>query len=358
MRKLNSCTGPQNGSLIIFGGGSIGFYKEFMELAGGPNSKIVVIPTAFGGELKKDFLTNFKNRFLRQGFKNVTIVHTRSREEANTKEFVQPILEADGIWFSGGRHWRHADSYLNTLAHEAFYEVLNRGGVITGGSAGASIQGSYLARADTKTNTIIVGDHEEGLGFLQNVAIDQHLLARNRQFDMFEIFDKNPELLGLGIDEDTAIVVRRDKFRVIGRSYVIVYDDTRWSAEKDQYEKLPKGCREFYFLRAGQEYNLKELKVVDFKDRKFQNFSKEILEKYVGKYIHKETNLSYTLSLKDESIVLKKSSHLHHSTIFQESESRFFFKESDFCLDFELFKNGKVKGFHSLPRNTYWKRER
>lgn len=357
MKKANLCSGPEKGSLLIFGGGSIGFYKEFMELAGGPNSKIVVIPTAFAGDLMGDFLISFKQRFLNMGFKNVEVVHTRSRREANNKKFVQPILEADGVWFSGGRHWRHADSYLNTRTHEAFFDLLDRGGVIAGGSAGASIQGSYLARGDSKTNTIIMGDHEEGLGFLKNVAIDNHLLARNRQFDMFELREKRPELLGLGIDEDTAMIVKGNRFRVIGRSYVAVYDGTRWSAEKGSYTKTPKGNREFHLLKAGQEYNLKDRTVVQYKDRKFHSFSGEVLSKYVGKYINKEANLHYDISLKENSIILHKSLSLNHHTILHESKERFFIKDSDFCLDFDFFKNGKIKGFNFLPRNTYWKRE-
>ena len=85
--------------------------------------------------------------------------------------------------------------------------------VIGGSSAGATIQGSYLARGDAKTNTIMMGDHEEGFGFLKNAAIDQHLLRRNRQFDLLEVIRARPELLGIGIDEDTAIVVDRRPLR-------------------------------------------------------------------------------------------------------------------------------------------------
>lgn len=171
---------------------------------------------------------------------------------------------------------------------------------------------------------------------------------------MFEVLDKNPDLLGLGIDEDTGIVVQGNQFRVIGRSYVVVYDDTRWSAEKDVYKKLPKGCREFYLLKAGQEYDLKKQKVVQFKDRNFLQFSKERLSKYVGKYFNKESNLYYDISLKKKSVILQKSIQ---SIILQESDNRFFMEDSDFCLDFDLYKNGKVKGFTFLPRNTYWRRE-
>lgn len=87
----------------------------------------------------------------------------------------------------------------------------------------------------TKNNQIMMGDHQDGFGFLKNVAIDQHVLARNRQFDMFEILRNRPELLGIGIDESTAIIVKGDIFEVVGKSYVVVYDGKFWSREGSEY---------------------------------------------------------------------------------------------------------------------------
>jgi len=181
---------------------------------------------------------------------------------ANSKAFNKPIKKAAGVWFSGGRQWRHADSYLNTQTHKAFFELLERGGVIAGSSAGATIQGSYLARGDTRKNTIMMGDHEEGLSFITNVAIDQHLFARNRQFDMFEILEMRPELLGIGLDEDTGIIVEGDQFTVFGNSYVAIYDGTRWSAERDTTYTLPHGSRDFYLLGEGDRYNLTKRQII------------------------------------------------------------------------------------------------
>jgi cyanophycinase len=256
--------GPGKGTLLIIGGNASEiFYEKFMELAGGPDAPIVVIPTATTSEeLSPEDLEDFRNSFVKRGFRQVTVLHTRDREVANSEEFVLPIREARGVWFSGGRQWRHADSYLHTLTHEAFFDLLNRGGVIAGSSAGATIQGSYLARGDTRKNTIMAGDHEEGLGFVSNVAIDQHLLARNRQFDMFEILEKYPGLLGIGLDEDTGIIVEGDQFSVFGNSYVAIYDGSRWSAERDTVYSLAPDSRDFYFLHEGQQYHLKERRVI------------------------------------------------------------------------------------------------
>ena len=257
--------GPARGTLLVIGGAASDiFYEKFMELVGGAEAPIVVIPTAITSDtLTQEDLERFRNSFIERGFRQVTVLHTRDREEANSKAFVKPIHNAAGIWFSGGRQWRHADSYLNTRTHKAFFKLLERGGVIAGSSAGATIQGSYLARGDTRKNTIMMGDHEEGLSFITNVAIDQHLFARNRQFDMFEILENRPELLGIGLDEDTGIIVDGDQFTVFGNSYVAIYDGTRWSAERDTIYKLPPGGRDFYLLRQGQKYNMLQRQIIN-----------------------------------------------------------------------------------------------
>ena len=107
-----------------------------------------------------------------------------------------------------------------------------------------------------------MGDHEKGLAFMTNVAIDQHLFARNRQFDMFEILEMRPELLGIGLDENTGIIVEGDQFTVFGESYVAIYDGTRWSAERDTTYTLLKGSRDFYLLHEGERYNLKLRQII------------------------------------------------------------------------------------------------
>ena len=150
------------------------------------------------------------------------------------------------MWFPGGRQWRLVDAYADTRTERELHALLARGGVIGGSSAGATIQGEYLARGDTSGNTIMMGDHEEGFAFFRGTAIDQHLLVRNRHFDLLEIIAAKPELLGIGIDEDTAIVVRGNGFEVIGQGYVAIYDNTR---------ELPNGGT-FYFLMPGDRYNI------------------------------------------------------------------------------------------------------
>ena len=245
--------GPARGALVIVGGGmqDPAIAQRFIDLAGGPQALIVVIPTAGGGETYDPFYRGLKT-FRDQGATNLLVLHTRDRDEADSDAFVQPIREAGGVWFSGGRQWRLADSYLGTRTEDELWKLLDRGGVIGGSSAGATIQGSYLARGDTKTNTIMMGDHEEGFGFLKNTTIDQHLLRRNRQFDLIEIIKAKPELLGIGLDENTAIVVQDDWFEVIGASYVAIYD----------HQKMIGEGGKFYFLAPGDRYDLAKREAV------------------------------------------------------------------------------------------------
>ncbi len=258
--------GYENGTLIVIGGGNLdaSIFSEFKKYAGGDSAKIVVIPTALDDDfLLKDSAVYFITKeFESHGFKDIAIMHTRDTAIANTDEFIEPLKTATGLYFLGGRQWRIADGFLGTKAHDEMFKLLDRGGVIAGSSAGATIQGSYLARGDTENNQTMMGNHEEGLGFITNIAIDQHVLARNRQFDMFDILKNRPELFGIGIDENTAIVVKGDEFEVIGASYVLVYDGSFWSREGSDMKNLPNEDSIFYMLKEGDRYNLKLRKVI------------------------------------------------------------------------------------------------
>lgn len=246
---VGHAAGPEHGSLVIVGGAlrDDAILERFLSLAGGPEAPLVIIPTAGGGpDHDYDRWYAGARRFRRLGAENLTVIHTYDREEADTEAFAAPIAAARGVWFPGGRQWRLVDAYAGTRTERELHALLARGGVIGGSSAGATIQGEYLARGDTGGNTIMMGDHEEGFGFVRGVAIDQHLLVRNRHFDLLEIVAARPDLLGIGLDEDTAIVVRGNGFEVIGQGYVAIYDNTR---------ELPNGGG-FYFLMPGDRYDL------------------------------------------------------------------------------------------------------
>ena len=218
--------GPAKGSLIIVGGGGMPkmIFDRFFQAAGGRDSKLVVVPTA-GSSAEYDESTSLVKMFKNAGATNVHLLHTRDTKVADSEEFVAVLRDARAVWFGGGRQWRLADAYLGTKTEAAFHDVLKRGGVIGGSSAGATIQASYLVRGAPEGNQIMMSPgHEQGFAYIRNSAIDQHLLARKRENDMLPVIRKHPHLLGIGIDESTALYVRGNTAEVIGKSKVLFYD--------------------------------------------------------------------------------------------------------------------------------------
>src|SRR5579862_3327207 len=174
--------GPANGNLVIVGGGRMvpEIWAKFIELAGGVDkANVVVVPTA--GERVPDDgkvpSTGTPAALARLGVKHVTVLHTSDRKVADSEAFVAPLKTATAVWFDGGRQWHIADSYLGTRTQKEFDAVLERGGVIGGSSAGATIQGEYLWRGDTSGPERGEGDHTQGFAFLKRSAIDQHILV-------------------------------------------------------------------------------------------------------------------------------------------------------------------------------------
>jgi len=240
--------GPDKGSLVIVGGNmqDPAIVKRFIDLAGGGDAPIVIIPTA-GEDADYDQGWSGLKQWRDNGAENLTVLHTRDKKVADTDAFVRPLREARGVFFTGGRQWRIADAYLGTRTEKELQAVLARGGVIGGSSAGASVLASFMVRGDTKSNELMIGDHTVGFGFLKQSAVDQHLLRRNRQFDMLEVIDKHPELFGIGLDEDTAIVVEGDQFDVMGRGYAVIYCTVPVAGANGR----------FYFLAPGDRFDLK-----------------------------------------------------------------------------------------------------
>ncbi|MBX2815308.1 MAG: cyanophycinase [Saprospiraceae bacterium] len=256
--------GPEQGACFIVGGGRLDstIIHTFIKEAGGMDSRIIVIPTAMSDDpMQSDpGFKRIRALFSRWGLTNFDVLH--AQKEAITKPFIAAVAEADGIWFTGGRQWRLMDAYAETKVMEALQSVLNRGGIIAGTSAGATIQGSYLARGDSRTNTIMMGDHQVGFGLIRDVAIDQHVLARNRQFDLYEILSAHPHLLGIGLDENTGLLIKGNQGEVVGSSYVLIYDGKEWNSQAQDYLPSARGQHTFYMLSDGDRYDLLNRKPV------------------------------------------------------------------------------------------------
>ncbi|HTM25234.1 MAG TPA: cyanophycinase [Vicinamibacterales bacterium] len=255
--------GPPKGTLLIVGGGNLngtGINEKFIELAGGVEKNFVIVPTAGGNRNPDGSLIVYDEQriiapWLKLGLKHVRMLHTPDPKIADTEAFAQVLRDADAVWFNGGRQWNIVDSYANTLTYRELHKVLERGGVIGGSSAGATIQGDYLVRGAVSGSDVVMTpepNHERAFRFLRHAAIDQHINTRNRWDDLIPVIRKWPDLLGIGLSEATAIIVRGDRFEVMGAWKVAVHDNTRL------YQPWEKP---YYVLSAGDVYNMKTRKI-------------------------------------------------------------------------------------------------
>ena len=246
--------GPRTGSVMVVGGGQQGpeVFAKFIELAGGPDALIVDVPTAGGDSID----TSDGGRGLKAaGARNVVVYHTTSRTAADADSFVAKIANARGVWFGGGRHYRLVNSYAGTKSERAFQAVLDRGGVVGGSSAGASILGDYLVRGAPSNDNRIFNHPQflKGFAYLRGVAIDQHVVARERLPDLHDsLTSRRPDLLGISEDEGTVWVVRGDSAEIIGRNKAFVYNG------RDAND----AGKPFLTLRPGDRYNLATRRVV------------------------------------------------------------------------------------------------
>lgn len=239
------CVGPPHGAIIIAGGGTLDpqIYRRFVALAGGEDARIVLIPTA-GTEYGSHDGWTAADELRKAGAGRVEILHTRKRDVADLDAFSAPLERATGVWISGGHQWRLVDVYLETRTHRRLEALLSRGGVIGGNSAGASTLASFLVRGGEFNGEIVATERATGFGFLRNVAVDQHLLARGREYEMFEVLKREPMTLGIGLNEGSAVVVTGDLAQVIGGD-VAIYDVT------DPLSLIP-----LRWLEPGEVYDL------------------------------------------------------------------------------------------------------
>jgi cyanophycinase len=242
-------SGPRKGALIIQGGGDVSLqrpemWERFISLAGGPEANFVFIPTA-NEPVDQQHLS--LDGFPIGKLKHVTVLHTRCRSEADAKAFVAPLRTANGVWFGAGRQFRLIDSYLHTLMQRELQAVLDRGGVIGGFSAGGTVLTSYLTRGAILDDKVLMSKgREEGLGYFKNAALDQRIDTRKREGDMATVIAAHPELLGFGLEESTAIVVRGNNLEVIGPGRVAVTDGKEHDGKT------------YYYLKAGDGFDLKK----------------------------------------------------------------------------------------------------
>ena len=245
--------------LVTSGGDRID--EHFRRLLEAHARNLIFIPTAASslrskyGTIWNPDLEENRDAFVRElqlrfNAAEVYILHTRSRQVADSEEFIRPLRSARAVWMSGGNAGRLADAYLDTKVALALRDIVARGGIVAGESAGAIIQGSYVVRGNPEKPVLMVDGRDRGFGFIPNVAINPHLSASQRENELVSVIDRYPHLLGLGIDDDTALLVRRDVAEVVGSGRVAVYDNQKHSSGW------------YFWLKAGDKLDRRSRKVL------------------------------------------------------------------------------------------------
>jgi cyanophycinase len=237
--SLDSTISPQSGPgpLIAIGGaedklGRRAVLSEFVSLAGGADARIAVVPTA--SSLGPEIIEVYDALFRKLGAREVVGARPHSRSEAEDPAVVGLLDDVTGIFMTGGNQLKLASIVSGTAFGDAIVAAHRRGVVVAGTSAGASIQSSHMVAfgpggsTPKQRMTQLAG----GLGLVPDVVIDQHFSQRNRYGRLLMLVAQSPALLGIGIDEDTAVVVTQHvgpdgpkrTLRVLGRGVVTLFD--------------------------------------------------------------------------------------------------------------------------------------
>ena len=261
------------GSLLIVGGGDTpeAVQDRFIALAGGEgNAKIAVFPMA---SLKSDEEANEVVQDFRKLGAETFLVNI-SRSSANRESTARYLEQFTGYWFSGGDQSRLAGLLLGSKALDAMYRRYREGAVIGGTSAGASVMSSVMLTGKRRTpktpedkelQNIARGMHEvsEGFGIFKGAIVDQHFMHRARYNRLISAILDHPQLLGVGIDEETALLVRPDGlWEVIGSYYVKIFEARRSRIIDDEGPMAKASDIRMHILPMGSTFDPQKRRVV------------------------------------------------------------------------------------------------
>jgi len=210
---------------------------------------------------------------LRQlGAENVEC-HILTREQALKEESAAVLNDAGGVFFSGGVQSRLTAVLIDTPVHKKLLQLYTEGAVIGGTSAGAAVMSEVMITGDEKREAeeghafeTLQADNVvtiRGFGFIQGAIIDQHFVRRKRHNRLISLVAENPKLLGIGIDESTAIIVGPDNtFEVVGERNVIVFDASRAKVKIGPSQTISGSNMIMHILQNGDRFDLKTRKVL------------------------------------------------------------------------------------------------
>ncbi|MFK7773341.1 MAG: cyanophycinase [Saprospiraceae bacterium] len=218
-----------------------GILSRVVRESGGVDAKILVIPTA--SRIPVEVGGNYMKAFGGLGCTDVTVLNITDREHAEKPAWLQLVEEADCIMFSGGDQSRIVD----IIGQSSMHKILTRryeeeGLVIAGTSAGAMAMSTEMISGGSSSEALVKGavDMRDGMNFIPNLIIDTHFIKRGRFGRMAEAVARHPKLLGVGLAEDTGLVIRdSNHFTVIGSGMVIIFDPS--DLEHNNEKILPEG---------------------------------------------------------------------------------------------------------------------
>ncbi|MFM9962017.1 MAG: cyanophycinase [Planctomycetaceae bacterium] len=244
------------GRLVVIGGGATptSVVNRTLELSGGKSAKIAVLPAA-----DPDYGPGSVATWKRNGANNVVLVNPQQTAAA-----VKTIREADLIWFPGGLQGVFMNNIRGSGAEiaEIIRSRYRDGAIIGGTSAGAAVMGKTMIGGRSDLDSLRVGEApylQNGLGLWPEAIVDQHFLQKGRFNRLALAVIDYPELVGIGIDEETAVIVRGHQFEVIGNSNVTVIDGRKASREKlNKGEPAAARNLKIHVLRAGMTFRFDE----------------------------------------------------------------------------------------------------
>jgi cyanophycinase len=246
---------PPKGHLLIIGGNGTtdDIVKRAVETAGGAKGRVVVFPQA--SEVADTGPSAVKT------WTEAGIGHAVVADTADAAAAIKAVNEATFVWFPGGDQTKLMNAFAGTGIPEAIRARFEAGALVGGTSAGAAVMSRVMITGDAydlESITALKTDTKPGLGLFPGAIVDQHFLKRQRMNRLISVVLDFPALVGIGIDETTAIFVTGDSFEVLGQSSVVVVDARKAAVDKTPAGQLATGRNlVMSVLTAGMRYSLK-----------------------------------------------------------------------------------------------------
>ena len=244
-----------------------GILSRVVRESGGSDALIVVIPTA--SRIPKEVGANYIDAFGKLGCQNVRVADIRERGDSEDSKNIDLIQKADCIMFSGGNQANITKKIGDTTVHKILLDrYKNENIVIAGTSAGAMCMSTEMITGGSSQESFFKGavGMNNGMGFIPDLIIDSHFIRRGRFGRLAEAVAAFPNLLGVGLAEDTGMVIKEcNTFEVIGSGMVLLFDPSKLKHNNqkilDQGEPMSLSNLKTHVLSNGDRFNIRKRKI-------------------------------------------------------------------------------------------------